>query len=334
MQMFSIVPYAATFRGGVRVAKGDVTGDNVNDIITAPGAGMAPQVNIYDGTTGKLVRSFDAFDGNWKGGVFVATADINHDGTQDIIVGTDASGSPEVRVYDGLTGIQLFQFLAYSPFFRGGVRVAGGDVNGDGFADIITSPGAGMAPTVRIFDGSSFGTGQTPTMLRQFNAYEPTFTRGVFVATGNFNGDAFADIVTGPEAGHLPNVRVWDGTDGTLIKDLLANSTGFLLPPSQISTDQFNSSGMRVATADIDGDGLSDVITGPGVLKSRASASTAALLGPNSGLRGDAGVFPGRRLRRLIRPAMQPFPARREPSRGGLFVCLATGIVAKAARFL
>ena len=124
-----------------------------------------------------------------------------------------------------------------------------------------------MAPTVRIFDGSTFGSGTTPTMLRQFNAYEPSFIRGVFVSTGNFDGDAFADIVTGPDSGRLPNVRVWAGSDGHLIKDLLANSTGFPPPPSQVSSDPLNTSGMRVATADIDGDGISDVITGPGVLK-------------------------------------------------------------------
>jgi hypothetical protein len=89
----------------------------------------------------------------------------------------------------------------------------------------------------------------------------------VFVAAGNFNGDAFADIVTGPDSGRLPSVRVWDGSNGALIKDLLANSSGNPPPPSQVSSDPTNTSGMRVAVADIDGDGISDIITGPGVLK-------------------------------------------------------------------
>ncbi len=45
-------------------------------------------------------------------------------------------------------------FFAYNPSFTGGVRVATGDVNGDGAAEVITSPGQGGGPHVRVFDGS------------------------------------------------------------------------------------------------------------------------------------------------------------------------------------
>src|SRR4029453_15207956 len=48
-------------------------------------------------------------------------------------------------------------FMAYPSSFMGGVRVAVGDVNGDGVADIITAPGAGSTPHVKVFDGRSVG---------------------------------------------------------------------------------------------------------------------------------------------------------------------------------
>lgn len=72
-------------------------------------------------------------------------------------VGADRHHVPQVRVYDAITGQLRSSFLAYPPGFRGGVRVAVGDVNGDGRADIIAGPGPGVgrrsrrsaAPTAR-----------------------------------------------------------------------------------------------------------------------------------------------------------------------------------------
>jgi hypothetical protein len=56
------------------------------------------------------------------------------------------------------------------------VRVAAGDVNADGFADIITGAGPGGGPHVKVFDSHSLN------LLHSFFAYEPNFAGGVFVA--------------------------------------------------------------------------------------------------------------------------------------------------------
>src|SRR5205823_3852648 len=73
-----------------------------------------------------------------------------------VAVGADAGGSPTVRVFNAATGAQLAEIMAYPPSFTGGVRVAVGDVNGDGIPDIITVPGPGGGPNVRVFDGHTF----------------------------------------------------------------------------------------------------------------------------------------------------------------------------------
>jgi hypothetical protein len=72
-----------------------------------------------------------------------------------IAVGADAGSQPKVNVYDAVTGQVRFSLMPYSSAFHGGVRVATGDVNGDGVTDVITAPGPGMASVIRMFDGAT-----------------------------------------------------------------------------------------------------------------------------------------------------------------------------------
>jgi hypothetical protein len=242
---FSFFAYDPSFTGGVRVAVADVTGDGVPDIITGAGPGGGPHVKVFDGVTGQQVRSFYAYDAGFTGGVFVAGGDVNGDGFADIVIGAGAGGGPHVKVFDGQTGQVRQSFYAYAPGFTGGVTVAAGDVTGDGKADIITGAGPGGGPHVEVFDGVS------GARVRSFFAYASAFSGGVFVAAGDINGDGQADIITGPGFGGGPDVRVFDGASGQESEALFAfNSAG--------------SSGARVATADLNGDGRADLIVGAG----------------------------------------------------------------------
>jgi len=237
--------YRNNFTGGVRVAVGDVNGDGVADIITAPGAGMGSRVRVFDGVTGSPVRSFLAFPGFFKGGVYVAAGDVNGDGKADIIVGPDQGAPPFVRIFDGASGNVLSSFFAYSPGFTGGVRVAAGDVDGDGKADIITAAGPGGGPHVKVFKGTNLN------LLQSFFAYDANFLGGVYVAAGDVNGDGIADIVTGAGSGAGPHVKVFDGTSNTILLSFFAFDATF-------------TGGVRVAAGDVNGDGFADIITGAG----------------------------------------------------------------------
>jgi hypothetical protein len=200
-RLLDIQAYASGFLGGVRVATGDVNGDSVGDVITAAGPGGGPHVRAFDGRTGAELFGFMAYDPAFSGGVFVASADVNGDRIDDIITGADAGGGPHVRVFDGRTRTELAGFFAYSAGFRGGVRVAAADVNGDRIAEIITGAGAGGGPHVRIFDS------RTAVEIRGFFAFDLNTTGGVFVAAGDLTADGLAEVVTSSG----PRVRTFDG---------------------------------------------------------------------------------------------------------------------------
>lgn len=178
-ELASFFAYPVGFTGGVRVAAGDVNGDGRADIITGTGAGGAPHVKVFNGASGNEIRSFFAFDPAFAGGVFVAAGDIDGDGFADIIVGSGPGGAPHVKVFSGATTAELLSFFPFPAGFTGGVRVASGDLDGDGRAELVVSPGAGALPEVRVFDGS------TTNEIAKFLGYPATVTNGVFVGAAS-----------------------------------------------------------------------------------------------------------------------------------------------------
>jgi hypothetical protein len=143
--------YDPSFSGGVFVATGTVNGGAKADVLTGAGPGGGPNVRVFDGITQGLIRNFFAYQPGFTGGVFVAAGDLNGDGNADIITGVGVGGGPDVRIFDGQTGALISEFFPYDPGFRGGVLVAAGDVDGDGRAEIVTAPGQGGGPHVKIF---------------------------------------------------------------------------------------------------------------------------------------------------------------------------------------
>jgi uncharacterized repeat protein (TIGR01451 family) len=165
------------------------------------------------------------------------------------------SGDSQVRVLDARTGTQKFILTPYVNY-AGEVRVAVGDVNGDGVPDIITGAGSpGSGSHVKVFDGKS------GTEIASFLAF-PGFPGGVSVASGDFHGDGFSDIIVATNAGGNSHVKVIDGTrlnqvnaDGGIADSALLGSfyaySGF-------------DGEVRVAAEDVNGDGKDDIITGTG----------------------------------------------------------------------
>src|SRR6185295_12993987 len=105
-----------------------------------------------------------------------------------IVMGAGPGSSPVVRV---LTDTSDRTLQAYDPSFLGGVNVATGDMDGDGTPDIITGPGRGGLPEVRVFSGVDLHE------LYSFLAFNAGFSGGVSVAAGDFDGDGRDDIIVG-----------------------------------------------------------------------------------------------------------------------------------------
>jgi hypothetical protein len=204
-------------------------------------------VKVYDGKTFNTLYQFKAFPESVPQrmhiGTFVASADINNDGYSDMVVGAGAGWMPMVRVFSGQDGSLLHQFLAYDASFRGGVRVAAGDIDKDGFGEIVT--GAGRGSLVRAFDGHTYA------QILSFDAYQGLPNRdGVFVALGDVEGDSNLDIITGTGPNMGANVRVFNGASGQYV--------------DQIFSDPQLRVGVPLGVFDWDGDGVDEVLVGRG----------------------------------------------------------------------
>ncbi|MBV8690203.1 MAG: SpoIID/LytB domain-containing protein [Actinobacteria bacterium] len=195
--------YDNRFVGGVRVAACDLNGDGTSEIVTGAGPGGGPHVRVFlqDGTP--VGDGFFAYDPRFVGGVYVACADFNGDGKDEIITGVGPGGGPNVKVFSA-DGTTLQSFMAYDPGFVGGVRVAGAHLDGtSGPTSIITAPGPGGGPHVRVFtNGQPVGGG--------FFAYTAQFVGGLYVAAGDTNGDGKDEIITGAGDTGGPHVRIMD----------------------------------------------------------------------------------------------------------------------------
>ncbi len=166
-------------------------------------------------------------------------------GQSILAIGADAGGGPSVGVYNQV-GTFLYQFFPYDQRFTGGVRVATGDVTGDGKADVVTAPGPGIPGLVKVFDGT------TGLLVSQFQPYESGFTGGVYVAIGDIDADGKGDIITGTGLGGGPRVQVFSGGTFNSIVDFFPYEDSFR-------------GGVLVAAGDVNGDGRADIVTGTGI---------------------------------------------------------------------
>ncbi len=262
---------------------GDINGDGFSDIIVGAhrfdsGAGERGIACVYTGTASGLPTDASWTvvgdqDGAAFGQAVAAAGDVNGDGYGDVIVGAPLYDGGEVDagrvfVYLGSSaGLPLLPTWTFGGDQGGanlGCAVAtAGDVNGDGYADVVVgAAGYDQAETdvgrVYVFHGSESGLGATPAWTIAGSQMGAAFGRVVATA-GDVNGDGYGDLIVG--------APLYDGggTDEGRVFVYLGSAGGLsLLPAWTFAGDQNGAKvGCAVATAgDVNGDGYADVVVG------------------------------------------------------------------------
>lgn len=249
--------------------------------------GIDPWLKFFD-ASGKETASFLPLAKDFNSTVSLASGDVNHDGRDEIVIGFGAGYSPIVKIYN-LEGQVVGEFLAYSESFKGGVNVAVGDYDGDGQAEIITAPGFGGGPHVRVFkdgqpiyqefvfaqkersgaqvasgdidkDGKaeiifSSGLNSNPEVgyLKEGKFFKKGLPikpiGGVNVSSGDINNDDRAEIIVSYGYGNKPEVLVMD-SNFNILKSFFAYDEGYI-------------GGVNTAVGDINNDDKAEIITVP-----------------------------------------------------------------------
>ena len=311
---------------------GDVNGDGYDDLIigayearpggranagetyvvyggaSAPGTGGVLELSALDGANGFTLNGVDRFD---RSGFSVSSAgDVNGDGYDDLIIGAgraDPNGARDAGetyvVYGGastagvlelsaLDGTNGFTLQGIDPDDRSGASVSSaGDVNGDGYDDLIIGAyeaGSSTGETYVVYGGASApGTdgvldvsaldGNNGFTLAGINLDDNS---GASVSSaGDVNGDGYDDLIIGAYGAGSSTGETYvvyggtsaPGTDGVLNVSALDGTNGFALN----GIDSNDHSGISVSSAgDVNGDGYDDLIIG---------AHFAAPSGPRSG---------------------------------------------------
>ena len=267
---------AAAYFGWSVACAGDVNGDGYSDVIVGAlsydnGQSNEGAVFIYHGSaTGINNIASATVEGNqvnaWMGFSVAAAGDVNGDGYSDVIAGAYQYNNGQAAegaafVYHGsATGINTIPatMLESNQASAGmGVSVASaGDVNGDGYADVIVGAVQyGIGGGFFVYHGSITGVSNTAAGMTQSS--QAVSFMGVSVSSaGDVNGDGYSDIIVG--------ACLYDGGEGVAFV-YHGSATGInMTPVVTLESNQVNSEmGHSVASAgDINGDGYSDVIVG------------------------------------------------------------------------
>ncbi len=215
---------------------GDLNGDGIDDAAAAvPPLAFVPYTDVYSGLDGSVLFTLPA---GYR--TLVNAGDVNADGVPDILGGgrfTISSVTPEPpMLYSGVDGSVLQDFSDLPSSFP----AAAGDVDADGFDDVILGRPSVLGGESRIFSG------RTGEVLRSVVGSPTRTLVGSNVgALGDANGDGFDDYyVREFEDGHV--IRAYSGLDGA---QLWRVNDGPVITPFTAAIDDMN------------GDGVGDVVS-------------------------------------------------------------------------
>ena len=234
---------------------GDVNADGFADLIVGAPLDGAGSALVFSGLDGSTLYTFNGdSQQDWFGVSVSGAGDVNLDGFADLVVGAwfaDINGTDSgyARVFSGVDGSILYTLYGNSTNDKFGVSVSGaGDVNGDGFDDVIVGAHGdnqhrGSAQVFSGVDGS---------ILYTFEGNSSSARFGWSVSGGgDVNGDGVPDLIVGARHSH-PHGRayVFSGLNGSVLYTWYYSAN-------------FDHIGFSVSDAgDVNADGFDDVIAG------------------------------------------------------------------------
>lgn len=235
-------PYGPGMRAGLNVAVGDVEGDGNKRIVVAPRRGAGPQVFVYDYLGNKIHTWFWAYGKGFRGGVSLATADLNDDGRDEIITGAGPGGAGHLSVLQS-DGVRLKNVFPYPPSFRSGLALGTVDLNADLVDEAILGPLEKGVADIMIVEPM---TGAVRASFRALGK----FKGGVSLAS--LRAASSVRIIVGAGPGGGPDVEQYDPATG--------------LPATKhfFAFDRSWRGGVTVGMIDIDEDGQEDIFAVPG----------------------------------------------------------------------
>jgi hypothetical protein len=266
-------PSADAQQGSSVAGAGDVDGDGVPDLIVgapyASGGGLSRsgRATLYSGRTGSAIRFHEGEASNARLGLAVAGAgDVDGDGFDDVAITSPGDqGGGSVRLHSGRTGARLFIFIGPSGSGLGQSVANAGDVNGDGFPDLIVG-----APTETASRSAYVLSGRTGQLIRRIQGPGEDFGYSVCGA-GDVDGDGTPDLAVGAPGSSSAQGQVLLFSGRTFA--LLLNAQGWQ------TNESFGTS--LAGGGDVNGDGTPDLVVGaPGAQANGiASGRTAVLSG-------------------------------------------------------
>jgi hypothetical protein len=251
---YDFFAFETTFTGGVRVALADVNADGYADKILGSGPSGAPRVRIFSAQGSPFYDNY-VFDPSWRGGVYVAAADVNGDGYADPIFGVGPENGGYVRATSGAYASgnivsDLQWFRPYESSFTGGVWVAGANMTLPACSDGADNDGDGATDYPNDFSCSN----------RQ--DYDETNPRAQCQDGADNDGDGLADMA---DPGCSSTQDNYEGDKTSQCQDGVDNDNdGAIDYPadfscsSKLDNDERNPLAQCQDGVDNDGDGATD----------------------------------------------------------------------------
>ena len=265
LQLSPTVPGSGLWTFGdalpVRFTSIEKFNDSTVAVVSDVGVDSTYGVKVFDAASGMLKFEVPAerlYGTTSLVGVRAVMGDLTGDGLADLIVGLN-KGVPNafVRIFDGRDGHLVTELRPYSDLrnYMGGINVAVGDVNGDGWYDLVVSPAGAVRAPIRVFSGEPghFLEKIGPDLRPMGMSAAAEFT--IVVADQNLNGPANRGLVfVGSAVNEIATVQSFT---------LSVNNAWVAAPGG--SFQPFGNSGRgvpRMAVGESNADGVQDLIVG------------------------------------------------------------------------